>query len=733
MTEHDRAEAWDTFLASFFSTPNECRLDGTGETAEVVALAQRSWLREPPAPFFLPMKAQGWTYWYALCPDKDQRIWVRDLIRAHVGSWIRFDGQPLPGDSTTAVDGPVLDLLGPRGCAYRFFSARSASAEVNEGIQRLTRMLAARPHRKVRLTPPLGAVVGDFWDACASGAEDLAREGIEQLEQDHRLSRANRLFLRLQFHAAFEQWDELERLEQLPDLVRLDRPVLASDALARLAMARLPATADVAAFTGLMGRFGSLVPSVTAIRSAAGAQYYAYWSLASGAPVNDLVTRLLDAGWLEHARDREGLRSLLVVDPHRPRSEDVEADPAALRAAVAERRFDAAVDMLAAMAPAADLVPDLVNLLVETFHPQVIDLFKQWKQALGELPVEGALADRVVGDKRIIEESADGFGEAVAHAFSLSTARERAHALDTVRSQIIPRLMRPGALLDAIGPVRATSQDLSDDSVSELVDLLLDIERDLFSAAQDIPGIQELRLLTVDVWAAGDQSGDRRRATRLLDAVARALDCGMSPKAYGDLVDALDAGWSPFLTDADLPMCLETIEVLAASKPDTDTGLRAFAARTLSRIGHHNARRIDSAWLDTAIALADEFGLDLTGIAADRDGAQGGAATLRLPQGTFVAIYSRMEPAARRAASILAQRYGSIRIDTFATKVATDPLRSAAKNADLVVIADKAAAHAATDAVKAARAGKPLVYARGKGTASLLQAVNSGLEALYSG
>ena len=89
--------------------------------------------------------------------------------------------------------------------------------------------------------------------------------------------------------------------------------MLASDALARLVMARLPATASLARVRESAAEFGCLVGSVTMIRSAAGAQYYAYWSLSSGEAPEAVAARLLDAGWLDQARDRRGVAALLPV------------------------------------------------------------------------------------------------------------------------------------------------------------------------------------------------------------------------------------------------------------------------------------------------------------------------------------------------------------------------------------------------------------------------------------
>lgn len=87
-----------------------------------------------------------------------------------------------------------------------------------------------------------------------------------------------------------------------------------------------------------------------------------------------------------------------------------------------------------------------------------------------------------------------------------------------------------------------------------------------------------------------------------------------------------------------------------------------------------------------------------------------------------------MAPAATRASAVLRRWYPEIRVETLGGKVASDALKYAARNADVLVIADRAAAHAATDALKAARGGSPICYAQGKGTASLIRAVLQGFD-----
>jgi hypothetical protein len=291
--------------------------------------------------------------------------------------------------------------------------------------------------------------------------------------------------------------------------------------------------------------------------------------------------------------------------------------------------------------------------------------------------------------------------------------------------------MRSGGLQDVVGAVRVTSESLDGNLLGEMVDLLLDVERNLFSAAGDVPGIQELRILTTETWALGDDSGNRRRAMRMTELIGRTLECGVSTETYGNIIDNLNLAWPPFLTTADLRFNLETLEVLAYLRPGDDQSLPTFAVAVLSRVGQHNALRLDANWLEVAIALGTEFGLDLTELSAPPPATPRASQHSRVPTGTSIAIYSLMEPANARAASIITKRYPGVKVQSLTEKVATDGLRKAAKIADILIIADKAAAHAATDALKVARGKAPLDYARGKGTVSLVEAAESALRRFY--
>jgi hypothetical protein len=725
---------WSAFTRRFFSSPNERTTVGDEAVESAVAEAEAAWLATPPAPFFLPVNVSGWTYWYAVCPDREQSPWVQDLIRAYIGSWI--DGQPVPADSDMSMDEAIRALTGPRGYAFRVRLPRSSDSEVQvrEGLHRLAHSLASRPHRRIQLTWPLGRLIGDLADACAAGAEASAEDALAVLEQDHRLTRPNKLFLRLQYLAAFEHWDRLQDMEELPDLIRLDRPVLASDALARLAMARLTPTADLAGFKLATADLGCLIGSVAMIRSAAGAQYYAYWSLASGVAGEAVAARLLEAGWLDQARDRAGLSSLLPLGDLASVTADTTASLADLQQALDSGQLDTAIDVLALLTPSTDQLPVVIDLVTRTLSTRSIRVLEDWREVLGESAIEDVLAARPADGLRDIAIASESLGDALLSAFAddLPTT-ERARMLEELRATAVSRLMQAGVLREVVEIVRPLSRSVSPIMLGDLIDLLLDMERDLFAAAGDVSGIQDLRLIVVETWALGDESGDRHRAARLLDLVSRALSAGVSSTVFSEIAESLRAAWDPFLTDADLPLGLEAIELLAATQPGPDRAVLAFASAILSRIGAHNARRIEAAYLETARALAPEFGLELAIPPEPEETQPAGAGQVRPPDGAFVAIYSLIEPAAIRAAAIIRRWYPAIRVETLAGKVANDALRSAAKNADVLVIADRAAAHAATDAVKAARGGRPICYATGKGTASLINAVLKGFDESFSG
>jgi hypothetical protein len=726
VTGQDREAHWLRFLGAFFSSPNEVGPGKGNETFDsVVEQARKDWVTESPTPIFLFARLSGQTYGYALFPQDDRGTWARDLILAYLGSWMTFD---IPCESLEELDQAARELLGEGGGVYRFAVASTDGGlrRVLEGVGQLRSALISKPSRRFHRNQPVGRLIGDFLDACASGAESTAMDLLEALSRDHRLSRRNTSFLRLQALADFERWEDIESWGELPDLLKMNRSARASDALARFAMARLPANASILDFDEVKSYYGSLIPTTVAIKSPAGAEYYAYWAISAGEEPAAVREYLQSSGWLDYAERNPLLKGLLASAATSTNPPLGPVDRNALDAAITDGRLDSAIALLSNAEPTIDALPLLKNLVVSTVSPEAFDVLRRWHETLGDVTTP------LIGETNPLVRYSDlqkAFAAAVSDSIS---PQDRLDALDACRQLGETTLMRPGAI-DAFVVEISGHLPVSDQYAGALVDLLLDIERDLYAAAGAELQAQSLRLLAIETWALSDNSGDRHRAGRMLILLDRLLAEGISVSSYDHIIDLLRAAWQPFLTDADLPMALETIESLAANKPDSTSSLDFFALPILARIGEHNVRRLPSMELATAEMLASEFGLEL-GLPSEVLEAtiEDRAGQFSPPEGIFIAIYSLMESAANRAMRILRERYPNIRVEVYSGKVASSSLRNAGLSADILVVADRAAAHAATQALTESRAGKHIDYARGKGTMSLLDAADRGLQRLTS-
>ncbi len=95
------------------------------------------------------------------------------------------------------------------------------------------------------------------------------------------------------------------------------------------------------------------------------------------------------------------------------------------------------------------------------------------------------------------------------------------------------------------------------------------------------------------------------------------------------------------------------------------------------------------------------------------------------PCGVFVLLHTLVESAAERARAYL-ESASDVRVLTDSSHVGGSQLREKAAKADLVVVASRAAKHAAFEAIRPAASDR-LTYARGKGWSSLVTAVREAL------
>ena len=92
-------------------------------------------------------------------------------------------------------------------------------------------------------------------------------------------------------------------------------------------------------------------------------------------------------------------------------------------------------------------------------------------------------------------------------------------------------------------------------------------------------------------------------------------------------------------------------------------------------------------------------------------------------QGLHIAIYSLTESSSRQAKAAIEEAAPTTIVDCNADHGGTARLRALAENADVFVVAWLSAKHAATDFIREHRAGRPLLYARGRVFSSILCAI----------
>ncbi|MEU4368892.1 protein DpdD [Micromonospora chersina] len=716
-------QRWPSFRDAFFGPPNNLRI-GSGIPAldRLLATADDLIAQDPAKPVVLPALIDGTTHYFGLAFTAEESRTLRELLQSHVGkTWTDFDGQSVHGrTSGDPLEKAAVGFAGDSRYVYRFRVADRARNEVRESVQALLASIRSAPRRQTRLTLPIGRLIDDLADACAAGAEQAANMAYAVLASDHRLSRANRLFLQVQVLAAFERWNDLDQHPELDTLLRLPRPSLASDALARLAMSKLADPSDPVAFAPIATRFNALIDSVSAIRSAAGARYYTLWALAAGETPEMLRQRLTEAGWAADptivavlsAVSTAGGTPATPVDPN-----SVNHVRQSVRESLEAGRFDAAIDLLT-MLP-TDLVdlPAVVEAVSHTFTLKAIALLERHRARHGDEAIRQALYLPQHNDRQIEPAT---LPHKLMDLFSGSTsAQQISHLVTSIERTGVAELRAPGGTDAACQVLREVMSDEGPGRLSPGIDTCIDLVRDLKASDAPFDDVRSLSYQVLELWAYHDTSGDRHRLARIAQLVGDLVDLGLGVQTYDEVVELIRAGWDPFLTDADLPLGLDLLEHLLAHRVDVTDGLDRLAIPILSRIGAHNAGRVPPAALAVAVDLAPSFGLT---IAVPPPPEAVGEQSRTSRPGTRIGLYSLQEQALDRAARILRERHPGLEVVVCADHVATDQLRAAARNVDLFVVMDRAAAHAATNALKAERGTAPVRYAAGKGSTSMIEA-----------
>lgn len=704
---------WTRVITAVYSPPNELKVGHVPELDEWLAAARFAFEAEPPRPVLLPVKVNNRTGYYAIAPDADQSRLLRKQLVAAVGTpWSTFNGASLAELSDAGpLDDAVRSSVGASAeLIYRFEVPQASRGAVRSALRRLMEHLASSPNRSVHLLAPIGRLVGDFEEACASQRRRAAELALQQLANDHRLTARNQLFLEVQFLAAFEEWERLDTLVAITELLRLRRPALVSDALSLLALNSLKRPVLLEEFTPIATRFGALVASTGEIRSQTGADYYCLWAAVCGEEKNEIADRVRQSGWSPSILDvadfpTEATPSQFVLPT------DVVA---AVKRALEQGRYDAAVQILSAAETMAEMFGLILDLVIAAPSPGAIKLLNRYRSALG-LPAGHTVSE-------IERDPAEQGVTAVLHI--LSDPNTEPAEIERLRTWLRNHGPAAVGLPGALSEVSLSLNHLLHNGPVATLDLLIDSSLDLAISMRQArfegPEFAEFGLTVLELWAFSSGFENRQRMERVIDLTNDVLARGISAERFDDVVEFLCTCWDPFLTDTDCAIGIDVIESLMNFSPRGVDPVRQFALPILSRIGQHNAHRISQNDIDVARSLALEFDLDLGELSTP--------VTNENPireESRTVLIYSLFSNSSTRAAQVLTTRYPGLKIESNDDHVSSDRLRSQVQRSDLVVITDRAAKHAATEAIKAQLNGRQLGYALGRGSSSIIDAVET--------
>jgi hypothetical protein len=231
--------------------------------------------------------------------------------------------------------------------------------------------------------------------------------------------------------------------------------------------------------------------------------------------------------------------------------------------------------------------------------------------------------------------------------------------------------------------------------------------------------------------------GDERLGYGDLDDLASIAEfvvgAGLTAEEYRAFVlGVLQSGWERASSVKAVGWLADMVELLIDSPcPDEESRL-AFTSAMVTALTRFRSQIPPEHW-DRAEEVFDSFGRRAEIADLRPEFAEGDAALQewgRL-EGRRIFVYTLIEQAGDRARHYVASVAPAAVVDVWSSSVSDDRMLHAVRAASLVVIATRAAKHAATLAIeRAVPAGVPVTYPTGKGWSSIVSSIRDALPQL---
>ncbi|WP_267577384.1 protein DpdD [Corallococcus sp. bb12-1] len=778
-----------SFLDRFFSEGNQLRWkaqDGSSSSPSVQkALEPFIALLESRAEFaILPrVRPNGETLYYALCRTPAAHRMAQDLVRAFIGrSHSRFGERPLPLDSSDPIEQAVEAEFGPHSFALAIPPDKKNVAR--ERLMALVRLLLERPSRPERAPRATGRILRDFEFALQERNGDAARESIDELRANHRLSAQNLAFLEIRRSVAVGDFDAALEPVRLSEVLQsgMPRRVVEAllDAVYAQELARFEPGAQAAEATehfrnSLRPRYEPILRTRAGLRGHAVAAIFLMDAVTSTPASQERVNALLELVPRDDTRRTylESVAALLHPSPTQPAAKSLEE---ALRA------YDAG-DVDTAFERACGLSPGFQRTLLLVRCAREMEVLESVRVALESIEAlpsgererfhtEKAPARAVAALREMLLSAVDEEAPAPPPAGASAEPRTEAVALAPEPQPPPPAapVSLPHGWLEWMerlrtaqpwpGAVRAAELGEREWSVMGLVadpptvekaTTLIEANRDtwgqqafrdalphLIGALAEVPmntagGRAALRPLfhALFLQMATDQELSHVQWTAMARIFGLLMDMGMARAEYDEAMNCLVDGVRTLRARHLVEPALDLLEFHLDTPGPSRKGLRTFANSVHSLLAALHGRvapEVRRAFVMTCVALG--FADLKLGLPAEALGEERTVDLRKVLSGLQVALYSLRQSALNRAREALLEACDNVKVQCFSDAVGgSSQLTAAARNADLFVIATAAAKHAATTYIESTRpANKVTVLVHAQGSASLLKAVRDNAE-----
>ena len=735
----------DAFLAQFFAPGNELVLADLRQNSPKLA----EWLdgriasvyEHPQAVHMLPRRAADRIAWYGLAhSSRDLRQLTEALTSFVVPTYARF--RPTALSSSDPIDEAVA--LFTDGNALVLDVVSGQQEQVRRALDILAALERERPRRQVAVRRPLGRLLREFEMALVAASAETSGALLQDIEDSGELTAQNIVFLRIRRLAGLDRFHELLELPELATVLAMRRPSLVTAKLIQAVyiteFSSLEAASDADGALkhfadAVMPRYPALFKSRQGLQTPEAIKGFMLWSLV--AHPNDAGTReqLLVSPDLRDS-DRRFLEELARLGGHEPLPAHSLDDAVT---AVQSGDFDSALEIARVQPSSRARAEILIRCAFEIDALDAMRTAVSAVEALDPTQREELTTSRwyAVPWAHIVEELSGTSSIATVElptswpAWFNDVARGEptlSNAIQVAERAVVEWSIEQFSVEDGRAVVQALTRKMAP-AKARLVKDGLPYFLQFLDRIEDSARHRELLDdLTVFMLSEGDLSVADLQVTTSL--VATVLEAGISTERYRQLVGDLRDWWAhvdaPVYLDAGIDL-LDTLADYACP----DVGVRDALLHAIVASFQRWRRKVRPDQWALVADLAGELGAG-EAVAAIRPSEEQGLETSpsfgKLLNGKTVALYTLTEPAAIRARDFLMRNAEGVTVEISSEHVASDRLRTLAKVADFFIIATRSAKHAATGFIEAQRPHeRPILYAAGKGSASLLRALLSEL------